>query len=242
MIIIAIIPARLESVRLPKKALIDILGKPMLMHVFDNIKESSRVHATYIATDSEEIATLKNDYNASILKTGPCSSGTERVFSAYRNLDVAADIIINVQGDEPLIRPKHIDKLIDAFDNPKVDIATLGAPALTQEENENHNCVKVICDEDNIAQDFTRTPVDSQANVYKHIGLYAFRTNIIDPLQKLDITPRRANERLEQLDWLLNDYAIKVVKLEDDLHSVDTPEDLKKVREILDLQNANQQD
>lgn len=209
----------------------------MVMHVYDNAKACKGLDRVIIATDSERIANVCGENGAEVVMTGSCSSGTERVFAALKSLDEDYDIIINIQGDEPLIHASHIQELISIFEMPLADIGTLAEKLMDESENQDPNTVKLIFKEDDIVEDFTRKPLNGQVKC-KHVGLYGFRVSIIDDLLKLPFTERRKNEKLEQLDWLLS-YTIHARIIEGSLISVDTKEDLERVKHILEAKADN---
>ncbi len=233
--VIGIIPVRLESTRLPEKAILPIKGKPMVIRVYEGARSCPSLERVIIATDSEKIRQVCEEYGAEVVMTGDCSSGTERVFSALASLEEDYDVVINIQGDEPLIRSKHIQSLISAFDNGETEIATLAEAFHDEHENQDPNTVKLIFKEGAEVADFTRSPQEaSRIDKHKHVGLYAFKVSIIPELLKLAVTERRRNESLEQLDWLLAGYSIYANVIADGLISVDTQEDLMRVQAILE--------
>lgn len=231
--VIGIIPVRLDSARLPEKALLPINGKPMVMHVYEGALSCDKLERVLIATDSEKIFNTCTSYGAEVIMTGRCSSGTERVFSALDGLHEDYEVVINIQGDEPLIRASHISALIELFESKDTQIGTLAEPLRHKEENEDPNTVKLIFNKGKEVLDFTRSPI-LETNKHKHIGLYAFKVSLIPELLKIQMTERRRLESLEQLDWLLNGYKIYANIIDGGLISVDTQADLRKVRGILE--------
>jgi len=205
----------------------------MVMHVYEGALSCKALDKVIIATDSEEIYKICTSYGAEVVITGTCSSGTERVFSALDNLEETYDIVINIQGDEPLIRSNHIQSLIDLFIKQETQIGTLAERMHSEDENQDKNTVKLIFKKGSEVNDFTRKPITGEIK-FKHIGLYAFKTEIIPNLLAIKMTGRRRKESLEQLDWLLSGYSIFANVIEGGLVSVDTAEDLKRVRGILE--------
>jgi len=203
----------------------------MVMHVYDNAKQCAGLSQIAVATDNDRIAEVCRAYGADVIMTQECDSGTERVFSALNSLAADFDIVINVQGDEPLIQASHIQELINVFNSPNADIATLAETLTEEADNDDPNTVKLVFKDHEIVRDFTREPLTSDEK-YKHIGLYAFRTSIIPELRKIEMSERRKKESLEQLDWLLQGYNIYARIIKGHLISVDTQKDLDKVRKL----------
>jgi 3-deoxy-manno-octulosonate cytidylyltransferase (CMP-KDO synthetase) len=235
---IGIIPARYGSTRFPGKPLADILGKPMIQHVWERASRTKTLKKVIIATDDERIIEKAKEFGAEAVLTSPSlSSGTERVAEAVRDLDV--DIVANIQGDEPLIEPKAIDEAVKSLINdPKIPMATLAYQTTKKEEIEDPNVVKVVFNKDNFALYFSRSPIPfskiqdpgSRLQAYKHLGLYIYRKEFLAKLVQLEPSPLESIEGLEQLRVLENGYRIKVVETKYDSVGVDTPEDLEKVK------------
>ena len=208
-----VIPARLDSVRLPRKLLLSDTGMPLIWHTIQCAKSSRLSNSIVVATDSREIFDKTEEY-ADVVITGQHDSGTERVASCC---DIkkfnSNDIIINLQGDEPELEHGCIDDLITGLKcDESCDIATLASLA-TQDEYINPNVVKVVMDNNNHAMYFSRCPISYQASSsLKHIGIYAYRMNFLNQLNKMQL-PREyhKNEKLEQLQWLENGFNIKVL-------------------------------
>ena len=233
----AIIPARLESARLKNKLLLDIGGMPMIMHVYNALKESAAIDNLYIATDSDIIESALNTFDVNLIKTPACKSGTERVIVASKQIE-PFDILINVQGDEPLITHKHIESIVSVFKRePEAQIATLVERFDSESELRDPNNVKVVLSDQNKALYFSRSVIPYSNGLedfhYKHIGVYAFRENILEDLLKVKVSNLRIQEQLEQLDWLVTELSIFAQETEGKLIGVDTKEDLEKVRKIL---------
>ncbi len=233
---IAVIPARLASTRLPRKMLREIAGKPLIGVVYDAVRSSPLLADVLIATDSDEIMDLcrKNDWKAQM--TSPAHrSGTERVHEVSGR--EAADVYINVQGDEPLVRPEQIATLLQVMENPAIQVGTLMTPA-SDVDISNPNAVKVVTDLSGRALYFSRAtiPFDrdgSRPRYFKHLGLYAYRKAALDRFITLPESSLERNERLEQLRFLENCIPIYVGETPHDSIGVDTEEDLQRVIGIL---------
>lgn len=233
----AIIPARLSSERLAKKVLLDINGLPMLMHVYKRLKSCKSLSECAIATDSQEIIQAIEPFKPNVFRTGVCNSGTMRVIEAAQHLD-DFDVLINVQGDEPMIEPRHIDEIISVFhDYPEAGIATLVERFNDKAELYDPNNVKVVLSQQNKALYFSRSVIPYSETLesyhYKHIGVYAFRRSILDRISNLAESDLRKQERLEQLDWLVAEIPIYAKLVSGSLIGVDTQKDLERVRQLL---------
>ncbi len=237
---IGVIPARYGSKRFPGKPLADILGKPMIQYVWERASKTKTLEEVIIATDDERILRKAKEFGAEAVLTSPSlSSGTERVAEAVKDLD--ADIVVNIQGDEPLIEPRAIDEAIKSLiKDPKIPVATLAYRMTKKEEIEDPNVVKVVFDKNNFALYFSRFPIpysrEHRLPIYKHIGLYVYRKEFLAKLVQLEPSPLEKIEDLEQLRVLENGYRIKIVKTECDSIGVDTPEDLERVKALLQKQ------
>ena len=259
--IAVIIPARFASSRLPGKPLIDLGGKPMIQHVYERAS-AARADYVLVATDDERIATTVRAFGGEVVMTDSCHlSGTDRVAEAARTVDV--DIVVNVQGDEPLLDPS----LIDLVSTPLADDATLvmstvahplGHPLGTEHppheagEVKNPNIVKVVCDRQGFALYFSRSPIpyDRHPNspqnrdshppttFLRHLGLYAYRCDFLQTFTQLSPTPLEQREQLEQLRAVEHGYRIRVMVAEGVFPGgVDTATDAQKVRYILATQH-----
>ena len=234
---IAIIPARLESTRLPRKVLRELAGKPMLAHVYEAVRRASGLAEVLVATDSEEVAALAHERGWSVRLTSSAHrSGTERVHEVAASL--AADVYLNVQGDEPLARPEHIAALLAPFADPAVLVATLKTPC-SPADVQNPNAVKVVTDSSGRALYFSRAaiPFDRDAagatRYFKHLGFYAYRKTALDRFAALPESALERSERLEQLRFLENGIPIHVAETPYDTIGVDTEDDLRRVEELL---------
>ena len=235
---ICVIPARYSSTRLPGKPLKDICGKPMICRVWERASLAKSVTEVIVATDDDRIlqAVEKNSGRA-IMTRADHKTGTDRLAEvAEKFLDV--EVIVNVQGDEPLIEPSLIDELIGEFVKDKnLQMATVATELVDEAEIKNPNNVKVVIDKNNDALYFSRSPIPyprnvGKAKVFKHIGIYAYRRNFLLNYAKMEPTPLEQSESLEQLRALENGFKIRVIKSSCRFVGVDTEEDLKLVNEI----------
>ena len=233
---IAVIPARLASTRLPRKMLREIGGKPLVGVVFEAVRSSPLLADVIVATDSEEVLEVCRSRGWKAEMTSPSHhSGTERVHEISRRIE--ADVYINVQGDEPLVRPEHLATLIEVMHNPEVPVGTLMTPA-AEVDICNPNAVKVVTDLNGRALYFSRAtiPFDRDGfrpHYFKHLGLYAYRRAVLDRFVGLPESSLEKSERLEQLRFLENGIPIYVGTTPHDSVGVDTEEDLQRVIEIL---------
>lgn len=232
----AVIPARLASTRLARKALREIAGVPMIGQVYRSVAASSRLDDVVIATDSEEIMEVcqKNGWHARMTSTQH-RSGTERVHEI--STATAADVYLNIQGDEPLTRPEHIASLLDVMRDRNVLVGTLQTPA-AEVDIPNPNAVKVVTDRAGRALYFSRATIPhdrdgSHPHYHKHLGFYAYRKAALDQFVSLPESTLEKSERLEQLRFLENGIPIYVGETPYDTVGVDTEEDLQRVEEIL---------
>lgn len=236
--ILCVIPARYASTRLPGKPLKDVAGKPMICRVYDRASQAKTLSGVVVATDDERILRAVEDHGGRAMMTAKDHpTGTDRlaeVAEAYPDVD----LIINVQGDEPLIEPSLIDELGRAFDgDAELQMATVMTPMEDEAEQKNPNNVKVVTDKNGCALYFSRSLLpyprnDAGTPVYKHIGIYAYRRDFLLAYAKMTPTPLERTESLEQLRALENGYKIKCIRTNARFVGVDTPEDLAKVNEI----------
>lgn len=234
---IAIIPARLASTRLARKPLREIAGKPMIQRVYEAARAASGLAEVIIATDATEIFDLaqRNGWNARM--TSPeHRSGTDRVHEVAQG--VAADVYINVQGDEPLARPEHLTALLQLMNNAKVQVGTLKTPC-PEADVANPNAVKVVTDAQGRSLYFSRATIPHDRDraggirYFKHLGFYAYRKQALDIFCALPESSLERSERLEQLRFLENGIPIHVAETPYDTIGVDTEEDVRRVEEIL---------
>ena len=232
----AVIPARLASTRLPRKMLREIGGKPLVGVVYEAVRSSQLLDDVIIATDSDEILRVCSENGWKALMTSTAhSSGTQRVHEVSKA--VAADIYLNVQGDEPLTRPEHIATLLDVMRDSKVQVGTLKTPASVADIN-NPNAVKVVVDADGRALYFSRATIPhdrdgTSPQYHKHLGFYAYRKTALDRFVALPESSLERSERLEQLRFLENGIPIFVGETPYDTIGVDTEEDLRHVEMLL---------
>jgi 3-deoxy-manno-octulosonate cytidylyltransferase (CMP-KDO synthetase) len=233
---IAVIPARLGSTRLPRKMLREIDGQPLLAYTYRAVCACPLLDDVMIATDSEEIMDVcrKNNWRAR-MTSAKCRNGTERVQEIANSL--VAEIYVNVQGDEPLIRPEHIAALLDVMKGPDVQVGTLKSLA-SAPDIQNPNAVKVVTDSGGRALYFSRAtiPFDregSRPTYYTHLGLYAYRKSALDRYCSLPESLLERSERLEQLRFLENGIPVYLAETKHDTLRVDTEEDFQRLQQIL---------
>jgi len=233
---IAVIPARLASTRLPRKMLREIAGQLLIARVYEGVRSSPLLDDVIVATDSEEIMQVCRQRGWNARMTSPAHrSGTERVHEISES--VAADVYVNVQGDEAMTRAEHIAALLDVMKDPMVQVGTLKTPASPEDIN-NPNAVKVVTDGAGKALYFSRStiPFDrdgSSPNYFKHLGFYAYRKAALDRFCDLPESSLERSERLEQLRFLENGISIHVAETPYDTIGVDTEEDLRRAENIL---------
>lgn len=236
--IIAIIPARWASTRFPGKVLADINGRPMLQHVYERVAQVSLLDDILIACDCENVMRVAQQFGAkTVMTSDKHPSGSDRIAEVVQNIE--ADIVINVQGDEPLIDPSVIDALISVL---KQESECVMATVIKRIDNEddlnNSNVVKVVIDNNDYALYFSRSLVpfnrdNEDVTYYRHLGIYAYRKNFLLKYVTLPQSNLERIEKLEQLRVLENGYKIKTIKTNMETIGVDTIEDLKKVLERL---------
>ena len=227
--IIGVIPARLESTRFPRKILFPIRDIPMIMHVYERALNATKLDKVIIAVDSQETIEALKDYDADVIMTSQKhQSGTDRIAEAVENID--ADIIINIQGDEPMLDPKMIDDLILVFDDKTVKIATLASSIITEEDFNNPNTVKVKIDKYGNATNFYREATDRKEQYFRHIGIYGYRKNMLMTLTGLEQSRNEILLHLEQLRALDNGIPIRVATCNFPHRGIDVLEDLKQLK------------
>ncbi|MDP2654860.1 MAG: 3-deoxy-manno-octulosonate cytidylyltransferase [Candidatus Omnitrophota bacterium] len=239
--IIGMIPARWASSRFEGKILAEIKGKPMIQHVWQQVKKCRLLDEVLIACDDKRIVEAARGFSAKAVMTSPeHASGTDRIAEAVEN--IPANIIVNIQGDEPLIRPSVIDNLAKALiQDDECPMATVIKPIQDEDELSDPNVVKVVINQNRHAMYFSRAPVPyirdkkSSKNVvyYKHIGLYAYKKSFLRTFTRLPPSRLEQIERLEQLRALEAGYKIRTVVTNYESVGVDTPEDLQKVEKLL---------
>ncbi len=229
---IAVIPARFQSTRFPGKPLAIIQGKPMIQWVYEKALQCNEIEEAIVATDDSRIADVVVAFGGKVEMTSANhQTGTDRIAEVVKRNK--ADIILNIQGDEPTIQPNTLAQCVRALKNaPKADIATLKYLLTKEEDIKNPNIVKVVCDKNNLALYFSRYPIPYNRNnipvsYYKHIGIYAYRYDFLLKFSDLPQTTAEKCESLEQLRALENGYRIVVEQTEDHPIGIDTPEDLE---------------
>ena len=238
---IAIIPARYASTRFPGKPLALLGGKPVIQWVWEAVASMAELDAAMVATDDERIAEAVAQFGGKAMMTGSQHrSGTDRcgeVLSRLMEQGEHYDVVVNLQGDEPFTRPEQLRTLLGCFDNAETQIATLKTRLTSTEELLSANNVKVIANAKGKAIYFSRQPLPylrgtevehwlERQPYYKHVGIYAFRSEVLQQLVRLEASPLEKSESLEQLRWLENGYAIQVEETLTANIGIDTPEDL----------------
>jgi 3-deoxy-manno-octulosonate cytidylyltransferase (CMP-KDO synthetase) len=242
--IIGIIPARYASQRLNAKPLADIGGLPMIIRVWENVSASKYLERVIVATDDNRIVNVCKQFNCPYIMTNhELNSGTERVFAAYKILNNNENIIVNIQGDEPLLMAKDIDILLEQFLKTDFDVGTLITKVKNNAEIFNPSNVKVVLDKNNCAMYFSRSPIPfirdlpqenwHNKNFWKHIGVYAYNKNALEAFASLQQCNLENYEKLEQLRLLELGYKFYCVETDTKLVSIDTQEDLNLVREMI---------
>ncbi len=241
---IGIIPARYESTRFPGKPLALINNKPMIQWVYENV--SKALEHVWVATDDDRIFNAVEGFGGNAIKTlSTHQSGTDRCAEAAQKLEdkLKFDVVINVQGDEPFIQPRQIELLKSCFEN-DADIATLVKKIETEEELFNPNRPKVVIDNKQNALYFSRSPIPfvrgeeeknwhNKNNFWAHIGMYAYKTGVLQKITKLKPSTLELTELLEQLRWLENGFQIKTAETTHQSIGIDTPEDLENALQLL---------
>jgi 3-deoxy-manno-octulosonate cytidylyltransferase (CMP-KDO synthetase) len=241
---IAIIPARFAATRLPGKPLVALAGKPMIERVWERVFRAEKISRVIVATDDERILQAVASFGGEAVMTrAGHRSGTERVAEvAATTVHGADDIFVNVQGDEPLIEPAAIDRAVETIESDEqVLIATLAVPITRPADIMDPNVVKVVLDFDDNALYFSRAPIPwvrdrnapAHARHLKHLGLYCFRHAALLDFPTLPLGDLERVEQLEQLRWMENGYKIRVAETAHDSISVDVPEDVTRVEQLL---------
>src|SRR5574337_603460 len=242
MSILGIIPARFASSRFPGKPLVDIAGKTMICRVYEQAEKASGLQKVVVATDDERIAAeVKNFGGEYVMTSGEHRSGTDRCAEAVKKVSGNWSAVINIQGDEPFIQPEQIDLLAKLFDDVSVQIKTLVKKLSDPADLDNPNTTKVVLDKAGNGMYFSRSPIPhirgaekkdwlNKHFFYKHIGIYGYRTGILEKLTKLEPGKLEIAESLEQLRWLENGYKIRTAFTTLETISIDVPEDLQKLK------------
>ncbi|VAX35438.1 3-deoxy-manno-octulosonate cytidylyltransferase [hydrothermal vent metagenome] len=241
--IVGVIPARWGSSRFEGKVLAEISGKPMIQHVWERASQSKFLEECIIACDDEKVFEAAKGFGACVVMTSKDhDSGTDRIVEVVCERDV--DIVVNIQGDEPLIDPLVIDALVQALEeDPECEMATVIKVIEKEDELNNPNVVKVVTDDKGHALYFSRSLIpynreNQEVTYYKHLGIYAYRKNLLMKLKELSKSSLEEIEKLEQLRVLEAGYKIKTILTDIETIGVDTPEDLKYVEEIINDSNS----
>ena len=238
---LAVIPARLASTRLPRKVLRHIAGRPMLAWVYEAARACSQLDQVIIAVDSEEVLALCRQNGWPAVSTSPhLASGSDRVHAIAQTHP--AEIYVNLQGDEPTLRPEHLTALLLPFASAEVQVSTLKVRC-TPEDLHNPNAVKIVTRPDGQALYFSRATIPHDRDhagtpVWKHIGLYAYRAAALERFHALPPSPLELTEKLEQLRFLENNIPLQVVQTPHDTIGVDTEADLARAEQILKTRDA----
>jgi 3-deoxy-manno-octulosonate cytidylyltransferase (CMP-KDO synthetase) len=241
MTILGIIPARYASTRFPGKPLVDIGGKSMIQRVYEQAKKCEALADVFVATDDQRIFDHVIAFGGKAVMTADTHpSGTDRCAEVAR-LHPEYEIVINIQGDEPFIDPGQITKVASCFDEPGTQLATLIKKINTTGELHNLSTPKVIINTNNEAIYFSRSPIPHvrgqepqnwlyHNTYYKHIGIYGYKSDVLQQITQLPVSSLEKAESLEQLRWMENGYRIKVALTDMESHAVDVPEDLEKLK------------
>jgi 3-deoxy-manno-octulosonate cytidylyltransferase (CMP-KDO synthetase) len=238
--VLGVIPARYASSRFEGKALADLHGKPMIQHVYERAIEASNLDKVMVATDDQRIFDAVRGFGGEVTMTAEHPTGTDRIAEVARRTD--AEILVNVQGDEPLIEPAMIDEAVEPIlGDDGIDLGTLAHRIHSEAEYLNPNVVKVVVDRSGFAMYFSRSPIPymkstgwrSDALNYRHVGLYVYRKYALLNFAQTPPAPFETLEGLEQLRFLESGYRMKVVETTYESVGVDTPEDLEKARRIM---------
>lgn len=243
---IGIIPARYASTRFPGKPLALLGGKPVIQHVYEKV--AAVLEAAYVATDDERIYDAVKSFSGQVVMTRTDhKSGTDRIEEAIEKIGGEWDVVVNVQGDEPFVAKSQLDTICHCFDDPTTQIATLGKPFESMEAVQNPNSPKIVVDNMGFAMYFSRSVIpyvrgkeeSSWLTHYpflKHLGIYAYRKDVLRQVTQLPQSSLEIAESLEQLRWLQNGFKIKVGTTDVETVGIDTPQDLERAEEFLKSQ------
>jgi len=237
--VLGVIPSRYESSRFPGKPLIDLAGKTMIQRVYEGVNRSAKIEQLVVATDDQRIFDEVESFSGNVLMTSSNhKTGTERCMEIAENF-ADFDVLINIQGDEPLVDVVQLEQLIAAFEDPSVQIATLASKNISTQELSNLNRIKLILDSSHDAIYFSRSviPNDSKRefpfSYMKHIGIYAFRKEALARIAAMTPCDIEKAESLEQLRWMYFGEKIRVVNTSIETPNIDVPEDVEKVLKLL---------
>src|SRR5580700_5447848 len=249
--VFGVIPARLQSSRLPRKLLLSETGKPLLQYTWEQACQARSLTSVVIATDSDEIARVVRGFGGRVEMTGEHPSGTDRIAEVVRRCCRDAEIIVNIQGDEPEIEPSHIDLLVKTLsDRAGVEMSTLATPITSRTELDDHSCNKVVCADDGRALYFSRSTIpyvrdavwdellQTNSPWLLHLGLYAYRSEFLLKLAKLPPSRLERLEKLEQLRVLEMGANIQVAVVQHRSVGIDTPDDYARFIERMRLRTA----
>lgn len=237
---LGIIPSRYQSTRFPGKPLIDIAGKTMIQRVYEQASKSALLNEVIVATDDQRIFDHVKSFGGNVMMTRvEHTNGTLRCGEVIET-KTGYDVVINIQGDEPLVKPEQLDRLISLFQNPHTEIATVVKRLHDSSDIENENRIKVVLDHQQNAIYFSRSPIPFVQGkqlvhwpefipYFKHIGVYAWRTETLKKLLHLPSTALEKAESLEQLRWLYHGYKIATIETDSETPNIDTPEDVAAV-------------
>ncbi|KAE9620765.1 hypothetical protein Lal_00019656 [Lupinus albus] len=240
--VIGIIPARFASSRFPGKPLVQILGKPMIQRTWERAKLAATLDHVVVATDDEKIADCCRQFGADVIMTSEsCRNGTERCNEALQKLGKKYDVVVNIQGDEPLIEPEIIDGVVKALQADPDAVFSTAVTSLNPEDAHDPNRVKCVVDNRGYAIYFSRGlipfnksgKINQQFPYLLHLGIQYYDANFLKIYPYLQPTPLQLEEDLEQLKVLENGYKMKVVKVDHEAHGVDTPEDVQKIESLI---------
>lgn len=240
---IGIIPARYASTRFPGKPLAQLGGKYVIQHVYEKV--SSVLESTYVATDDERIAKAVESFGGNVVMTrSDHKSGTDRIAEAIEKINGQWDVVVNIQGDEPFIQQEQLHTVCECFDDARTQIATIGKKFTEMAAVENPNSPKIVVDNNGYAMYFSRSIIPFIRGIeqkdwlqhfpfLKHLGIYAYRTDVLQEITHLPQSSLEKAESLEQLRWLQNGYKIKVGITDFETVGIDTPEDLVRAEQFL---------
>ncbi len=243
---IGIIPARYASTRFPGKPLALLGGKPVIQHVYEKV--TAVLEAAYVATDDERIYDVVKSFGGQVVMTRTDhKSGTDRIEEAIEKIGGEWDVVVNVQGDEPFVAKSQLDTICHCFDDPTTQIATLGKPFESMEAVQNPNSPKIVVDNMGFAMYFSRSVIPYVRGkeksswlihypFLKHLGIYAYRKDVLRQVTQLPQSSLEIAESLEQLRWLQNGFKIKVGTTDVETVGIDTPQDLERAEEFLKTQ------
>jgi 3-deoxy-manno-octulosonate cytidylyltransferase (CMP-KDO synthetase) len=243
--IAGIIPARYASTRFPGKPLLDIKGKTMIQRVYEQAKKSKALHKVVVATDDQRIFDHVISFGGEAVMTGTNHpSGTDRCWDAFKQLKEAYQYVINIQGDEPFIDPSQIDTLASLLQDGTTELATLMIPVNNAEYLSDTGEVKIVLNDKMEALYFSRAAIPflkgidpkdwyKHHNYFRHVGMYAYRSDVLKKITQLPVSVLERAESLEQLRWLENGYKIKCAVTHHESHCIDIPEDVDRVLKLI---------